>query len=1388
LSEEADIPPPPPKASRKVLPRAVALVGVAILVLLLAVLATARYGVLLPQARLLIEARTDGLRMGRIGRLKIEGLSGDIWRDAHVRRLTIRDERGAWLQADNVHLTWRYSELLRRRFVADTVTADRVTILRRPTLEPKSKDRGLPVSFHIDDARTRLVMEPAFSYQRGVYDVALRLDVERGGGQSGALKAFSLLHPGDHLTADFDLRKHGTMRVVADAEEARGGALAGALGLAPDQPFKLTVRIGGETSAGRVLALATSGARTPLQVRGAWTPQGGQAGGRLLLAASTLTAPYAERFGPEVRFGLAGRKAAEGVYALDFRIISDALTIHASGPGDLGKRRLSRQGVRIAARAPSLSRITGGPKTGAAVVNGVLTGEASAWRFAGTGALNSLDLGGYALAQVSGPIELAAGKGGYLAKARLAGFGGKGEGFAAALLGGRPMAAFEGERLANGQLLLRRLDLTGSGLTVKASGGRSLLGALDFKGDAKISNLKAARIGASGGADLEWRASQAKAAAPWTITLDAQGDRLALGLAELDRLLGPRPRLRAQANWQDGRLAIAKADLDGASLNGTLAGVMEANGALAFKTGWTASGPVRAGPVEITGGATGTGTVGGALSAPKLDLVAEFQQIDVPRLPLQDAKLVLSFQRLADGSSGSFGLTARSSQGPASASSAFRFPRGGLELRELALDAGGVKAEGSLSLRSLAPSAADLRVSVGPGVLLEAGQVKGTVKIVDAAGGPRAALDLRAQNARPTGTRFQIRSAALTADGPLSNLPYVAMAQGGSQRGAWKLDGRGKFTDVAGDGYAVTFDGSGKLGARELRTVEAASFRFGGPERSARLRLASSDGGRIDLDGLLRGDAAEVKARVAGLGLGMFDPDLAGRIDGTLTMQGAGARLAGSFDVRLADARGRGSPEAQGLDATLRGRAVGDTLTVEAVATNEQGLKSQANLVLPIETSAAPFRISTARLRPMRGTFSAEGEVRPLWALVVGGERALSGYVRTQGTLGGTMADPEVSGHIAVERGRFDDGATGLSLRDVALQAGFSGDSINVSEVRGVDGHGGQASGQGRISLLRDGVSTFRLDLRGFRLIDNEQATAAATGQATINRAADGKVKLAGALTIDRADVAADPPQPSGVVPMDVKEINRPDDLQDTLPAAYKRGAGWALDVTLKAPRRIFVRGRGLDVELSLDAHVGGTTSSPDLTGTARVVRGDYDFAGKRFEFDERSVVYLSTRPQNIRLQLDATRDDPTLSVTVRIRGNAAKPEITLASSPSLPNDEILSKVLFERSASQLSSVEAAQLAAALSTLRGGGGFDILGNLRSFAGVDRLAFGGAEGSGVTVSGGKYLTEDVYLELTGGGREGPSAQVEWRIRKSLSILSRFAGQAGNRIAVRWRKDY
>jgi translocation and assembly module TamB len=141
----------------------------------------------------------------------------------------------------------------------------------------------------------------------------------------------------------------------------------------------------------------------------------------------------------------------------------------------------------------------------------------------------------------------------------------------------------------------------------------------------------------------------------------------------------------------------------------------------------------------------------------------------------------------------------------------------------------------------------------------------------------------------------------------------------------------------------------------------------------------------------------------------------------------------------------------------------------------------------------------------------------------------------------------------------------------------------------------------------------------------------------------------------------------------------------------------------------------------------------------------------------------------------------------IRIEGTAARPKITLTSTPVLPNDEVLSQVLFGTSASQLSPLDAATLASALTSLAGGSGFDVVGNLRSFAHLDRLALGG-DTTGAIVSGGKYVTDNVYLEVTGGAN-GPTGGIEWRVRKDLSVVARAASATGeSQIAVRWRKDY
>lgn len=1384
--------PPPPR--RPLGPRIARLaanaLAWAVLVFLGAFLAV-RFGVETPWGRDAVLQAVDGAKVGRLGHLRLSGLHGDVFEDFSVDRLAIDDGHGAWVEARGVSLRWTWQDLFARRFHAKTLAARQLTLIRRPALSPQTAPSGpSPVSVAIDKLNARVEMLPAFSDQRGLYDLSGGFTVGRRSDAKGTVTALSLLHPGDHLKAVFDVDGTRRFSVDADASEARGGALAGSLGLDATQPFHLVAQAKGTVNAGQFKLLTEVGQGRPLDASGAWTPQGGSATGVLQLAASHLLTGYVHRLGPEVRFDVSGARGADRFFGFTLNATAENARLSAHGEADVGKRTMGPQGVDLDLSVVDSNRILSWPKLGGSHFTGKLTGAGGHWGIAGKGEIRQGELMGFSLARLDGPFQLDVAKGQTSLKITAQGDGGAGRGLLAAMLGARPQAQAEIDWLPGNRMLMRKLMVQAPGLKVTGDGDHSLFGGLSFKGQAAISNLTAAHAGAHGLVNASWSAHQdsghEEGGKPWVITFDAKGQNFAGGLGDLDRLLGQTPRLQAKAAYKEGVFKVSQSLLDGYAGSLGAVGDIGPDAALKLALDWKASGPFEFGPIEIAGAAKGGGALTGTMGDPRADLKADFTEIDLPYMPLQNAHLDLTFMRGPNDTNGRFALAGASPYGPAKGAAAFRFLTGGVDLSEIAVDGGGLSASGSLALRRGEASSGDLTLALGPGAFLSQGHADGRLLITDAAGGARANLSMQATNAALKSGGMAVRSLNLRADGPLAHLPYEVAADGVTTTGPWKINGSGVASQIGSDN-AFTFQGSGRVRRADFKTLAPAELRFGDRGMAAKAQVSLGGGSANidwhDIDGTL-----SAKANLSNVSLGLLDQDFVGRFDADLDLSGRGKALGGTLKAKLEGAGGRDLKGAQPLSGQVDAALTSTSLTVDASLGSADGLRANTHVVLPAETSAAPFRIALVRNKPMSGRFDINGELKPIWDLAMGSERSVSGKVTAQGELRGTLHDPGAVGTLALDGGKFTDSETGLKLQDVTLRAALNDYAVDVSQVSGADGHGGQASGSGRISLFREGDSSFRLNLKAFRLIDNKLGSAMASGQATLDRAADGKVRIVGSLGIDRADIAANPPIPSGVVPMDVIEINQPVDLSTVVRGAPPREAPIALDVTLKANRGVFVKGRGLDVELSLDAHVGGTTNAPLLTGAAHVVRGDYDFAGKRFQFDNRGVVTLASTAEGIRLDLTATRDDPALTAVIRITGTAAKPRIALTSTPVLPTDEVLSQVLFGSSASQLSSGEAAQLASALSTLASGGGFDVIGGLRNFARLDRLAFGSDAYGAATVAGGKYLTDNVYLEIGGGGREGATASIEWRVKKTLSFVSRLTKQGDTRLSIRWRKDY
>ena len=150
------------------------------------------------------------------------------------------------------------------------------------------------------------------------------------------------------------------------------------------------------------------------------------------------------------------------------------------------------------------------------------------------------------------------------------------------------------------------------------------------------------------------------------------------------------------------------------------------------------------------------------------------------------------------------------------------------------------------------------------------------------------------------------------------------------------------------------------------------------------------------------------------------------------------------------------------------------------------------------------------------------------------------------------------------------------------------------------------------------------------------------------------------------------------------------------------------------------------------------------------------------------------------------------VQVGINVSGSAQFPQIAFTSSPSLPQEEVVARILFGSSVTEISAIQAVQLAASLNTLRGGGGgLNPLGRLRSATGFSRIRIldaDSATGRGTAVSAGMYLSDDIYVEIITDAKGFTATQIEISLSRTLSLLSQFGTQSGTNVNLRYHRNY
>ncbi len=180
--------------------------------------------------------------------------------------------------------------------------------------------------------------------------------------------------------------------------------------------------------------------------------------------------------------------------------------------------------------------------------------------------------------------------------------------------------------------------------------------------------------------------------------------------------------------------------------------------------------------------------------------------------------------------------------------------------------------------------------------------------------------------------------------------------------------------------------------------------------------------------------------------------------------------------------------------------------------------------------------------------------------------------------------------------------------------------------------------------------------------------------------------KVTAALTIDRAEINLPDSLPPSVVVINVTEIGG---RTGNRAGSGRRGAGasgGARHHRSACPGPVLVRGHGLDSQWHGRLNITGTTAAPKIAGTLVADRGSVDLLGKSFVLTRGTITFDGSAKLDPALDIVAEASAADITAQVIIAGFASAPKITLSSTPPVPQDEILSRVLFGQGVGQITA------------------------------------------------------------------------------------------------------
>lgn len=488
-----------------------------------------------------------------------------------------------------------------------------------------------------------------------------------------------------------------------------------------------------------------------------------------------------------------------------------------------------------------------------------------------------------------------------------------------------------------------------------------------------------------------------------------------------------------------------------------------------------------------------------------------------------------------------------------------------------------------------------------------------------------------------------------------------------------------------------------------------------------------------------------------------------------------------AVSLRLSDlgriAPGFSGPATARGDITLRDR-LGESLRVALDATGPGG--TEAKIGGDINGYGQDLALSVVGSAPLG---LANRFISP---------RSVLGLATFDLRLSGPPALGSLSGRITTENARLALPSLNAALSDLRATVNLENGRAET-EVSGTAGTGGGFRLRGPITLTPPFPAALDIELLSLGLSDQNLYRTTVNGTLNIDGPLTGGAAISGALSLGETEirVASAGGFAPGAVP-DIRHVGEPAAVNATrrkaglIGRSEETAAAFPLNLTINAPNRIFVRGRGLDAELGGQLQLAGTTANVVASGFFELLRGRLDVLGKRLVLTEGLIDLRGSLDPFLRFVAESTSED--ILVRIIFEGLASDPSVRFESVPDLPQEEAIAHLLFGRGIDKISPFQAAQLVAAAASLSGMRTDGLGGGVRSSLGLSDLDVTTTEDGATEFRAGAYLSENIYSEVTADSEGRQEIQLNLDLSKTITVKGRTSSEGETGIGVFFEKDY